>query len=207
MPESTGRKRKKAPTISNSLMLIRWLWEKSMRPNKQNVCLRAENWWRSRKKAYDDKSQRHSLPELNEYSSVVFLCLWSVEIVIYDIFMHVNGSSFSSPIQTDSDSQNKPYHSIRPTTCRFMPMAVSCSAVGWSTFLFMLLYGFMIIIYHIKVIICSIEIKKRSGNQLKTHDKHVCSLFSHRSVLIIALLWYRLCYTTFMCVVIELTVY
>lgn len=34
LPENIGWKKKKASTISNSTMLIRWLWRKSMWPNK-----------------------------------------------------------------------------------------------------------------------------------------------------------------------------
>lgn len=46
-PENIVRKKKKASAISNSMMLIRWLWQKSMWPNKikqskQNVCSRAK---------------------------------------------------------------------------------------------------------------------------------------------------------------------
>lgn len=70
----------------NSMVMTKINVTKQNKANKMWAC--GQNWWRSRKKAYvDDKSWRHSLPELNENSSFVFLRLRSVEIVIYDIYL------------------------------------------------------------------------------------------------------------------------
>lgn len=94
----------------NSMLMMKI----NLTKKQTKVYAHGQNWWRSRKKSL----RWQILTPFNAWTEWKFVICFSlspsIEIVIYDIFMHVNGSSFSSPHSNHLDSQNKLYHSIRP---------------------------------------------------------------------------------------------
>lgn len=142
-------------------MLIRWLWRKPLWPEMKKTKTKTNTMLciRAKLMALTQKSLRRQIwTPFNAWTEWKFVICFSLSPSLRNrniwyiyacqrlIILIAHSNHF--------DSQNKPYHSIHPRHGFLRSVSLCCDHLS-----FMLHYAF-IIINRIKVVICSIEIKK-----------------------------------------------